>query len=68
MRNSKRKGRVCRVITISTPLKGLEVFFNGEAIDVEPQDFAIITDRNRRFILEVATGNDLEDFVRRRLA
>ena len=68
MQKFKRKGRAYRVITMDTPLEELEAFFDGEAVGGEPQDFAIVTDGTRRFVLGVATRSDLEEFAKRRPA
>ena len=68
MQKFKRKGKAYRVITMDTPLEDLEAFFDGEAVGGEPQDFAIVTDGSRRFVLGVATRGDLEEFVKRRPA
>jgi len=57
-----------RVITMQTPLEDLEAFFTGRDTAGQPQDFAVITDENRRFVLGVATAADLEEFVKRRPA
>jgi CBS domain-containing protein len=47
-------------ITPSTPLEDLERFFaNGE-------EFAVVTDIDRRFVLGVAVKEDLEKFVKNR--
>lgn len=47
-------------ITPFTPLEKLEEFFaSGE-------EFAIVTDEDRRFVLGVATKEDLEKFVKNR--
>lgn len=47
-------------ITPSTPLEDLEKFFaNGE-------EFAVVTDIDRRFVLGVAVKEDLEKFVKNR--
>ena len=66
----RRKGRVYKIITMETPLEELEEFFrggrNGTAEPPEPQDFAVVTDPERRFVLGVVTKADLEEFVRRR--
>lgn len=64
----RRKGKVYKVITMDTPLEELEVFFNGGVDGGEPQDFAVVTDGSRRFVLGVATKSDLEEFLRRRPA
>lgn len=77
MTRFQRKGRRYRVITMETPLEELEVFFRGgnDTNGVENtgdsewvQEFAVITDENRRFVLGVATIQDLEEFVKRRPA
>lgn len=62
----RRKGKVYKVITMDTPLEELEEFFNGGVEGSEPQDFAVVTDFTRRFVLGVATRSDLEEFVKRR--
>lgn len=66
----RRKGKVYRVITMETPLEELEMFFNGggEGGSGERQEFAVVTDEKRRFVLGVATRTDLEEFARRRPA
>ena len=51
---------------MDTPLEELEAFFNGGVNGNGPQDFAVVTDVNRRFVLGVATKADLEEFVKRR--
>ncbi|CAJ2500922.1 Uu.00g037750.m01.CDS01 [Anthostomella pinea] len=61
----QRKGRKYRVITMSTPLEELEEFFEGGG---QKQEFAVVTDEARRFVLGVATRGDLEEFVKRRPA
>ena len=53
---------------MDTPLEELEAFFNGGVNGKEPQDFAVVTDGSRRFVLGVATKGDLEEFVKRRPA
>jgi hypothetical protein len=55
-----------RVITMDTPLEELEGFFEGVETGGQKQDFAVITDDRRRFVLGVATVADLEEFVKRR--
>jgi len=47
------------VITPSTPMRELEEF-------LERNIFAIVTDFDRKFLLAVATSQDLETFVKRR--
>ena len=65
----RRKGRVYQVITMQTPLEELELFFNGgESGENGKQEFAVVTDERRRFVLGVATRTDLEEFARRRPA
>lgn len=64
----RRRGKVYKVITMDTPLEELEEFFNGGVDGKEPQDFAVVTDVSRRFVLGVATKADLEEFVKRRPA
>jgi len=65
----RRKGRVYKVITMQTPLEELELFFNGGEEGEDPkQEFAVVTDARRRFVLGVATRTDLEEFARRRPA
>jgi hypothetical protein len=61
----QRKGKRYRIITLETPLADLEAFFEGED-GVGKQDFAVVTDPARRFVLGVATRHDLEEFCRRR--
>ncbi|KAL2020722.1 hypothetical protein VTK56DRAFT_8022 [Thermocarpiscus australiensis] len=64
----RRRGAKYKVITMDTPLEELEAFFAGAWTDGQKQDFAVITDENRRFVLGVATVQDLEEFVKRRPA
>lgn len=69
----RRKGRVYKVITMETPLEELEGFFNGDGGGEgdgkgQRQEFAVVTDERRRFVLGVATRTDLEEFARRRPA
>ncbi|KAG0650674.1 hypothetical protein D0Z07_2392 [Hyphodiscus hymeniophilus] len=62
----RRKGRVYKVITMDTPLEELEMFFNGgENGEGGKQEFAVVTDERRRFVLGVATRGDLEDSEQR---
>ncbi|KAI0483360.1 hypothetical protein GGR56DRAFT_239951 [Xylariaceae sp. FL0804] len=60
-----RRGRKYTVIGMATPLEELEAFFDGGD---QRQDFAVVTDEARRFVLGVATRQDLEEFVKRRPA
>lgn len=66
MQKFRRKGKVYKVITMDTPLEELEAFFNGGVNGSGAQDFAVVTDGNRRFVLGVATKSDLATFVQRR--
>ena len=67
MQKFRRRGNVYKVITMDTPLEELEAFFNGGVNgNGPPQDFAVVTDVNRRFVLGVVTKGDLEEFVKRR--
>ena len=67
MQKFRRKGNQYKVITMDTPLEELEHFFDG-GVNGSKQDFAVVTDGGRRFVLGVATKWDLEEFVRRRPA
>ena len=66
MQKFQRRGSVYKVITMDTPLEELEAFFVQGTDGTGPQNFAIITDGSRRFVLGVATKEDLAEFVRRR--
>ncbi|EEP82756.1 conserved hypothetical protein [Uncinocarpus reesii 1704] len=69
MQRFRRKQHVYKVITMDTPLEELERFFEGEmggGEKREKQDFAVVTDASRKFVLGVATKEDLEQFVKRR--
>ncbi|KAL9024101.1 MAG: hypothetical protein Q9180_007999 [Flavoplaca navasiana] len=68
MQKFQRSGKIYKVITMDTPLEELEAFFTGGVDGKSSQDFAVVTDANRRFVLGVATKGDLEEFVRRRPA
>lgn len=61
----KRKGKKYRLITMETTLEDLERFFNGDGTGSD-QDFAVVTDPARRFVLGVATKEDLQKFAERR--
>ncbi|KAM0712445.1 hypothetical protein Q7P37_011541 [Cladosporium fusiforme] len=63
----RRRGNKYALITMETPLEELEAFFEGGATGAK-QDFAVVTDPARRFVLGVATREDLGEFVRRRPA
>ncbi|KAF2187754.1 hypothetical protein K469DRAFT_661837 [Zopfia rhizophila CBS 207.26] len=62
----RRRGRRYKVITMETPLEELEAFFNGGVDGSGTQEFAVVTDASRKFVLGVATKSDLESFVKRR--
>ena len=66
MQKFQRRGSVYKIITMDTPLEELEAFFDGGAYGKKPQDFAVVTDGSRKFVLGVATKADLEEFVKRR--
>jgi len=68
MQKFRRRGNVYKVITMDTPLEELEAFFNGGVSGTERQDFAVVTDASRKFVLGVATRGDLEEFAKRRPA
>lgn len=53
---------------MDTPLEELEAFFEGTETGGQKQEFAVVTDDDRRFVLGVATRSDLEEFVKRRPA
>ncbi|RDA88016.1 hypothetical protein CP532_3441 [Ophiocordyceps camponoti-leonardi (nom. inval.)] len=69
MTRFERRGKPYRVITMETPLELLEDFFR-DGVPAGPwrQNFAVVTDDKRRFVLGVATVQDLEEFVKRRPA
>ncbi|SMQ50397.1 unnamed protein product [Zymoseptoria tritici ST99CH_3D7] len=62
MTKFKRKGKRYRVITMETPLEELESFF------AEGNEFAVVTDPGRRFVLGVVVGEDLRRFLEGRPA
>lgn len=66
----QRKWRKYRLITMETGLEELEGFFEGrwEGMAGQKQEFAVVTDPGRRFVLGVVTREDLGEFVRRRPA
>lgn len=69
MQRFERKGKRYRLITLGTPLQELEEFFTGVgAAGGRPQEFAVVTDVARRFVLGVATKEDLQKFVNSRPA
>lgn len=72
MQRFNRKRGTYQVITMETPLEELEKFFESDkgpdGEKREKQQFAVVTDASRKFVLGVATKADLEEFVRRRPA
>ncbi|KAF2682627.1 hypothetical protein K458DRAFT_419473 [Lentithecium fluviatile CBS 122367] len=66
MQKFRRKGTRYKVITTETPLEELEEFFEGGVDGIGKQDFAVVTDASRKFVLGVATKTDLESFCKRR--
>lgn len=66
MQKFRRKGTKYKVITLETPLEELEEFFKGGVDGSGKQEFAVVTDGSRKFVLGVATREDLEGFVKRR--
>jgi hypothetical protein len=66
MQKFRRKGAKYKVITTETPLEELEEFFAGGVDGSGKQEFAVVTDVSRKFVLGVATKSDLESFVKRR--
>ncbi|KAI6835046.1 hypothetical protein KC367_g8995 [Hortaea werneckii] len=66
----QRRGKKYRLITMETGLEELEAFFEGEweGMAGQKQEFAVVTDPGRRFVLGVVTREDLGEFVRRRPA
>lgn len=68
MTRFQRKGRKYRLITMATPLEELEAFFEDTSATGQKNDFAVVTDEERRFVLGVATRDDLMEFVKRRPA
>lgn len=68
VRFKRDRGRKYQVITMETELWELEGFFEsvGQLSTGSKQDFAVVTDGGRKFVLGVVTRSDLEEFVRRR--
>ncbi|KAF2707782.1 hypothetical protein K504DRAFT_446886 [Pleomassaria siparia CBS 279.74] len=62
----RRRGTRYKVITTETPLEELEEFFSGGVDGSGAQEFAVVTDASRKFVLGVATKNDLDKFVKSR--
>jgi len=70
-RFNRKPGNIYHIITMDTPLEDLERFFNGEPGEgnsAQKQEFAIVTDATRKFVLGVVTSDDLQEFVKRRPA
>lgn len=64
-----RKGQnKYQVITMETELWELEGFFEnvGDYATGSKQEFAVVTDGGRKFVLGVVTRSDLDEFVKRR--
>jgi hypothetical protein len=66
MHKFQRRGRRYKVITTETELEELEAFFKGGVDGSGSQEFAVVTDASRKFVLGVATREDLEKFAKRR--
>ncbi|ETN37321.1 uncharacterized protein HMPREF1541_08312 [Cyphellophora europaea CBS 101466] len=68
VRFQRRGNHKYQVITTETELWELEGFFEnvGEYATGSKQDFAVVTDGGRKFVLGVVTRGDLQEFVRRR--
>jgi CBS domain-containing protein len=66
MHKFQRRGRRYKVITTETTLEELDDFFNGGVDGIGKQDFAVVTDASRKFVLGVATKDDLDNFMKRR--
>lgn len=64
----RRGNQQYQVITMETELWELEGFFEniGSLATGTKQDFAVVTDGGRKFVLGVVTKSDLQEFVRRR--
>lgn len=70
IRFQRRGEKKYQVITMETELWELEGFFEnvGPFATGDSQDFAVVTDGGRKFVLGVVTRSDLEEFVKRRPA
>ncbi|KAF3051489.1 hypothetical protein E8E11_000542 [Didymella keratinophila] len=66
MHKFQRRGRRYKVIDMETPLEELEEFFKGGVDGSGKQEFAIVTDASRKFVLGVATTDDLDKFLKTR--
>ena len=70
VRFKRGNGHVYKVIAMETELWELESFFEGvgEIGSGGKQDFAVVTDAERKFVLGVVTKEDLAEFIKRRPA
>jgi hypothetical protein len=66
MHKFQRRGRRYKVIDMETPLEELEEFFKGGVDGSGKQEFAVVTDASRKFVLGVATTDDLGKFLKTR--
>jgi CBS domain-containing protein len=68
VRFRRRSQNKYQVITMETELWELEGFFEnvGDYATGHKQDFAVVTDGGRKFVLGVVTRGDLDEFVKRR--
>lgn len=66
MHKFQRRGRRYKVIDMETPLEELEEFFKGGVDGSGKQEFAVVTDASRKFVLGVATTDDLDKFLKTR--
>ena len=68
VRFQRRGVKKYHVITMETELWELEGFFEnlGDYATGTKQDFAVVTDWGRKFVLGVVTRSDIEEFVKRR--
>lgn len=66
MQKFRRRGTRYKVISMETSLEELEEFFKGGVDGSGAQEFAVVTDQARKFVLGVATRADLEGFLKRR--
>jgi len=70
-RFEKSRSRPYKVITPDTPLEELDSFFAGKdeqgiVHESRRQDFAVVTDARRKFVVGVVTTADLQKFLARR--
>ena len=68
VRFQRRSEKKYQTITMETELWELEGFFEdlGDYATGSVQDFAVVTDGGRKFVLGVVTRDDLKEFVKRR--